>query len=149
MALVSPNYTNVFSDMGKLIVIHDNLDTGGPTVETDIVEMVQQLDRNYQNVVILPNIINNSVSARNSMSSGAANMVTAMDTYLLAPLKADIVSVSTSASGVLADLISLMVTDLETVALSGSFWTFYDVNYGQDMNSDGAGGETIADTLAQ
>lgn len=149
MALVSPNYTNVFQDMGKIIGVHDNLDAGGPTVETDIVEMVEQLDRNYTNITILPNIINNAVSARNSMSSGASNMVTAMDSYLLTPMKSDIGSVATTASGVLADLRSLMVTDAETVALSGAFWTFFDEQYGQDLNSDGLGGETIDDSWAQ
>jgi hypothetical protein len=78
----------------------------------------------------------------------ATNMVSAMNTYLLTPLKADMESEATTASGVLADLIALMVTDLETVKFSGVFWTFFDEQYEQNMNSNGAGGETIADSLA-
>lgn len=145
---VSPSYPDVFADMGKMIAVFNDLDSAGPTVETDIVEMVEQMDRNYQNVKILPTIINNAVSARTSMASGATNMVSAMNTYLLGPMKADIESEATTASGVLADVIALMVTDLETVKFSGVFWSFFDEEYGQNMNSNGSGGETIADSLA-
>ena len=147
MPLVSPNYGNVFADMGKIVKIFNALDGAGPTVETDIVEMVEQLDRNYQNVEILPTIINNSVAARNSMSSGATNMVNAMNTYLLGPLKNDISSEATTASGVLADLRSLMIVDASKVLFSGVFWHFFDNNYVQDVNSHPTT-PTISDSLA-
>lgn len=147
MPLVSPNYGNVFADMGKIIKIFNALDGAGPTVETDIVEMVEQLDRNYQNVQILPTIINNSVTARNAMASGATNMVSAMNTYLLGPLKSDIGSSATTASGVLADLRFLMTDDSETVLFSGLFWSFFDEQYEQNLNSLIAA-NTINDALA-
>lgn len=144
---VSPNYTNVFSDMGKIIAIFNDLDSAGPVVETDIVEMVEQLDRNYQNVEILPTIITNAIAARNSMASGASNMVSSMSTYLLGPLANDIDSLATTASGVLADLRGLMITDAQTVLFSGVFWSFFDEQYGQDVNSK-ISGNTINDNLA-
>lgn len=147
---VSPNYTNVFQDMGKLIVIYNDLDEAGPVVETDIVEMVEQLDRNYQNVKILPTIINNAVTARTAMTTGVTNMKAAMDTYLLNALKNDIESTATTASGVLSDLRGLMVDDSETVLFSGVFWTFFDVEYEQDLNSSiFTGVVTIPDSWAE
>lgn len=144
---VSPNYTNVFSDMGKIVAIFNDLGNAGPVVETDIVEMVEQLDRNYQNVEILPTIITNAIAARNSMASGASNMVSSMSTYMLGPLATDIASLATTASGVLADLRGLMITDAQTVLFSGVFWTFFDQQYGQDVNSK-ISGNTISDSLA-
>jgi hypothetical protein len=147
MPLASPNYTNVFSDMGKIVAIYNDLDDAGPVVETDIVEMVEQLDRNYQNVKILPSIINNAVSARTAMTTGAANMRAAMDTYLLNALKNDIVSTATTASGVLQDLRALMIDDAETVLFSGVFWSFFDLEYEQNLNSLIAG-NSIDDAFA-
>lgn len=144
---VSPNYTNVFQDMGKLIAIFNDLDSAGPVVETDVVEMVEQLDRNYQNCEILPSIITNAVAARNSMASGSVNMVSAMNVYMLGPLATDIQSTATTPSGVLADLRGLMVTDVETVLFSGLFWTFFDEQYGQDVNSK-ASGPSVTDSWA-
>jgi SpoU rRNA methylase family enzyme len=150
MPVVSPNYTNVFQDMGKIVLIYNDLDEAGPVVETDIVEMVEQLDRNYQNVKILPTIINNAVTARTSMANGVTNMKSAMDTYLLNALKNDIESTATTASGVLADLRGLMIDDAEKVLLSGVFWDFFDTEYEQDLNSSiNSGVVTIPDVWAQ
>ena len=143
----APTYADVFADMGKIIAIFNDLDSAGPTVETDIVEMVEQLDRNYENVKILPTLINNAVAARSSMSSGGNNMVSGMDTYLLNPLKTEMSSTATTASGVLAELRAFMVTDSQTVLLSGVFWDFFWDNYAQSLNHV-ISGQTISDTLA-
>lgn len=146
MPLTSPNYTDVFSDMGKIIKVYNLLDDSGPTVQTAIVEMVEQLDRNYQNCEKLSSMLSNAVTARNSMASGATNMISAMSTYLLGPLKSDITSVATTAGGVLDDLITLMGTDAETVLTAGVFYTFFDDNYDKQLPTSGT--PTIADTLA-
>ena len=143
---VSPaSWNDVFADMGKIVKVYNILDDQGPIVETAIVEMVEQMDRNYANVEILASIISNATTARNGMSSGATNMITAMNTYLLGPLKDEMQSTATTAATMLDDVITQMTTDVESLLTAGVGYTFYFDVYAKALPTDAA--PTIADSL--
>lgn len=141
MALHNPNgpegFITTFKDLGSFIAIYDELVAGQSGVQTKLVAAVEQQDYDFGTVKSLSTFINNMSSASNNMDTAIANLVSAVSNYLTTVTGPDINSSATTASGVLADLITCMngatigsAPSGVLVLSGGHFHTFMIEEYG-------------------
>ena len=141
MTLNHPNgpegYVTTFKDIGKMVALYEDIQAGNTGVQADLVAAVSQQAYDYGTVKSLATFINNMVSASQNLDTAESNLVSAVSNYLTAVTAVDINTTSTTASGVIADLIGLMNSATGTgspsglfVLLSGHFYNFFWQEYG-------------------
>ena len=142
MVVRNPNgpegYITTFKDLGSMIAIYDEINSGNTGIQTKLVEAVEQQDYDFGTVKSLSTFINNMVSASNNLDTAKTNLISAVTNYLTVVTAIDINSTATTASGVLADLIFAMdgATDGGSapsgiaVLVSGHFDLFTLTEYG-------------------
>ena len=141
MVLRNPNgpegYITTFKDLGSFIAIYDEIANGNTGVQTKLVSAIEQQDYDFDTVSSLSTFINNMVSCSNNLDTAKTNLVSAVTNYLTSVTVDDIASSSTTASGVLADLIAVMQGATQGAApsgifvlLSGHFHSFFLAEYG-------------------
>lgn len=130
-------YITTFKDLGSFIAIYDEIVAGNLGIQNKLVAAVEQQDYDVGTIKALPTFINNMVSASNNLTTAKANLTSAVSNYLTTVTGEDIASTATTASGVLADLISTMGGATQGVAPSGilvlsggKFHTFFLAEYG-------------------
>lgn len=133
-------FITTFKDLGSFIAIYDEISGGSTGVQNKLVAAIEQQDYDYGTVKSLPTFINNMVSAANNLVTAKTNLVSAVTNYLTTVTAEDIGSTSTTASGVLADLIGVMQGATQgsapsgiLVLLSGHYHTFFLAEYGIAM----------------
>lgn len=133
-------FITTFKDLGSFIAIYDEIVGGGNGIQGKLVAAIEQQDYDYGTVRSLPTFINNMVSAANNLTTAKTNLVSAVTNYLTVVTAEDINSTSTTASGVLADLIGVMQGATQGAApsgilvlLSGHYHTFFLAEYGIAM----------------
>lgn len=133
-------YITTFKDLGSFIAIYDEIQAGNSGIQTKLVAAVEQQDYDFGTVKSLSTFINNMVSASNNLDTGKTNLVSAVSNYLTVVTASDIDSSATTASGVLADLITVMHGASQGTApsgvlvlLSGHFHTFFLTEFGISM----------------
>ncbi len=141
-----------FADIGVYIATLNALGENATKFEDKIVAAVEQLDSDYDRVSILPSFISNATAARNAITSGETNIVSAASTYHTSILTDELPSSATTVSGVITDLFAAMVTAGETFmssATGGQFATFYETRYSRtDVPDAPSGSHTVDDSLA-
>jgi hypothetical protein len=142
MAARPPNgpegFITTFKDLGSMIAIYDEIDNGNVGIQTKLVAAVEQQDYDFGTVKALSTFINNMVSASNNLDTARTNLVSAVNNYLTVVAAVDLNSTATTASGVLADLISTMQGATAgasppsgvRVLLSGNFYNYVWDEYG-------------------
>lgn len=142
MVVRNPNgpegYITTFKDLGSMIAIYDEINSGNTGVQTKLTASIEQQDYDFGTVKSLATFINNMVSTSNNLDTSKTNLVSATTNYLVTVTAIDIDSTATTASGVLADLIFAMQgatsgTSAPSglyVLLSGHFDTFFRIEYG-------------------
>lgn len=130
-------FITTFKDLGSFIAIYDELVDGQAGVRTKLVAAVEQQDYDFDTVKSLSTFINNMTSASNNLDTAITNLISATSNYLTTVTGPDIASTATTASGVLADLVTVMQGATTGVApsgvrvlLSGHFHTFFLEEYG-------------------
>lgn len=130
-------FVTTFKDLGAFIAIYDEITGGSSGIQTKLVAAVEQMDYDFGTVKSLSTFINNMVSASNNLDTAQTNLVAAVSNYLTVVTADDIDSTATTASGVLADLITVMhgattgaAPSGIAVLLSGHFHTFFLAEYG-------------------
>ena len=142
MAVRHPNgpegYVTTFKDLGSMIAVYDEIKSGNTNLKDKLVASIEQQDYDFGTVKSLSTYINNMVSASSNLDTAQTNLVAAATNYLTTVTQVDIDSTATTASGVLADLITSMVGATAgasapsgvAVLLSGHFHTFGLDEYG-------------------
>lgn len=130
-------FITTFKDLGSFIAIYDEIVGGSTGIQTKLVAAVEQQDYDFGTVKSLSTFINNMVSASNNLDTARSNLISAVSNYLTTVTATDINSSATTASGVLADLITVMNGATQGAApsgvrvlLSGHFHTFFNDEYG-------------------
>lgn len=134
-------YVTTFKDLGSFIAIYDEIVGGNNGIKNKLVNAVEQQDYDFGTVKSLSTFINNMVSASNNLDTAKSNLVSAVSNYLTVVTAVDINSTATTASGVIADLITVMngataggsAPSGVAVLLSGHFHTFILAEYGIAM----------------
>jgi hypothetical protein len=141
MPLRSPNgpegFITTFKDLGSLIAIYDEIDGAQIGLQSKLVAAVEQMDYDFGTVKSLPTFLNNMTAASNNLDTAFTNLNSAVTNYLTTVLGPDINSTATTASGVLADMITCMQGATTGAApsgifvlLSGHFHTYFLTEYG-------------------
>lgn len=142
MVLHAPNgpegFVTTFKDLGTMIAVYDEIVGGTNGIRTKLVASIEQQDYDFGTVKSLSTYINNMVSASANLDTAKSNLVSAVSNYLQTVTGPDLNSTATTASGVLADLISVMKGSTDggsapsgvRVLLSGHFHTFFLDEYG-------------------
>ena len=137
-----------FPDIGAYIGVLNALAGNAAEFESDIVAAVEILDSDYTRVSILPSFISNMVSARNSITSGEANIVSAVTDYHNTVLTEELPSTESTVSGVITDLFAAMGTASETFMSGGNFDTLYVSKFSRaDVPTAPSGSHTVDDSL--
>lgn len=130
-------FITTFKDLGSFIAIYDELVNGQAGMRTKLVAAVEQQDYDFDTVKSLSTFINNMTSASNNLDTAITNLISATSNYLTTVTGPDIASTATTASGVLADLVTVMrgattgaAPSGVLVLLSGHFHTFFLEEYG-------------------
>jgi len=144
MVLTNPNgpegFVTTFKDLGKFIAIDDEFGGGNLGVQTKLTEAVEQMDYDYGTVKSLSTFIGNMVSAVTNLDTAETNLVTSVTNYLTTVTAVDINTTTTTASGIVADLITQMQGASDDTAgsgisgilvlTSGHYDIFFVENYG-------------------
>lgn len=137
-----------FADIGSYIGVLNALTRNKTEFEDDIVAAVEKLDSDFARVSILPSFISNMVSARNAITSGESNIVSAASDYHTTILGDELPSTATTVSGVITDLFSAMTTAGETFMTDGNFHSFYRDRYSRtDTPVAPSGSNSVDDSL--
>lgn len=130
-------FVTTFKDLGSFIAIYDEIINGQSGIQTKLVAAVEQQDYDFGTVKSLSTFINNMTSASNNLDTAYTNLISATSNYIVTVLGPDLNSTATTASGVLADLITVMQGATTgaapsgiAVLLSGHFHTFFLEEYG-------------------
>lgn len=130
-------FVTTFKDLGTFIAIYDELVNGQTGLQSKLVAAVEQQDYDFGTVKSLSTFINNMSAASNNMDTAITNLTSAVTNYLVTVTGPDIDSTATTASGILADLITVMrgattgaAPSGIAVLLSGHFHTFFLEEYG-------------------
>lgn len=141
MVLHNPNgpegYITTFKDLGSFISIYELIQSGNSNIQVKLAASVAQQSYDYGTVQSLSTYINNMVSCSSNLSTAKTNLVSAVSNYLTTVTGPDLASTSTTASGVIADLISQMQGATQGAAvsgilvlLSGHYYNFFWQEYG-------------------
>jgi len=114
-------WVTTFKDLGSFIAIYDEIVGGNLGIQTKLTSAVQQQSYDYGTVKSLSTFISNMVSASNNLNTAQTNLNSATTNYLVTVSNIDIASTATTASGVLADMISAMQGGTDGAAPSGLF----------------------------
>ena len=139
-----------FPDIGAYIGTLNALARNKGEFEGDIVAAVEQLDSDFARVSILPSFISNMVSARNAITSGEGNIVSAASDYHTSVLSGELESTGTTVSGVITDLFAAMSAygPAQTFQEDGNFHAFYRDRYSRtDVPTAPSGTNTVDDSL--
>ena len=133
-------WVTTFKDIGGMIAIYDEIVAGNLGIQSKLTASIEQQDYDYNTVKSLSTYINNMVSASTNLDTAKTNLVSAVTNYLTVVTAIDIDSTATTASGVIADMISAMQGATEGAAVSGlqvlsggHFHTFFADEYGITM----------------
>lgn len=121
-----------------MIAVYDEIKSGNTNLQTKLVASIEQQDYDFGTVKSLSTYINNMVAASSNLDTAQTNLVSAVTNYLTTVTQVDIGSTATTASGVLADMITSMqgassgasAPSGVRVLLSGHFHTFCLDEYG-------------------
>ncbi|MAE83253.1 MAG: hypothetical protein CMB80_10990 [Flammeovirgaceae bacterium] len=141
MAVRNPNgpegYITTFKDLGSMIAVYDEINSGNDNLKTKLVASIEQQDYDYGTVKSLSTYINNMVSASSNMDTAKTNLISATSNYLTTVTAVDINTTATTASGVLASLKFAMEGATDggitpsgvRVLLSGHFHNYGRIEY--------------------
>lgn len=133
-------FITTFKDLGSFIAIYDELVNGQAGMRSKLVSAVEQQDYDFDTVKSLSTFINNMTSASNNLDTAITNLVSAVTNYLTTVTGPDIAATSTTASGIMSELVTVMngattgaAPSGVRVLLSGHFHTFFLEEYGVSL----------------
>lgn len=145
----STQYDEQFQAIGSLISYSSDRDTDITSAQTDLETLSSKLTNEYDAISGAFNfaitMVNTRITNLGTQKTLAKNVI---QNYLLNVTKNDLSSGGTSVNLVLDDLISDMETQNETVLISGTFWNYFNDNFGKELNST-TSSETILDSWAE
>mgnify|MGYP003132882080 FL=1 len=121
-----------FKNFGRLTMMRNIIGGDLPTFQSGVVITTRKLSNEDFALTtgMLPTFINNMNTLSSNMSSGKTNVDSSLSSLVTNPVKADITSTATTASGILQDVWTQMVVGEVTISGGGLFETMFGEVFG-------------------
>lgn len=143
MALDPTTIAKAFKDLGKLIHVAKTFPADATSFKTIAVATVDQMiSGEASELTILDTIAQPAKTQMNVVATGIDNLASqakaAVDTYLRTVLPSQMGVASGTATAMATELAAQMTTEVESVAIDGEFYVFFNTNYGVELPTDEA-----------